>query len=120
MSKFLKPTYSVADDVLHGEVLSPCDDSETLNAKIERMVMQVEAPNGAPPVIFMPLVSAVLRRLLTAGQLDELMRDLIERRAKEANDSVGQEAEAVGCGHEDGAESRRRVARRASLEVSHG
>jgi len=79
MSRFLKPTYGGVDDMVHGEVLPPLDDSETLNTIIERMVMQVEAPNGAPPVIFMPLVSAVLRRLFTAGQLDELMRDLTER-----------------------------------------
>lgn len=80
MSKFLKPVCGVADGVLHGEVLHPLDDSETLNSQIERMVRQVEAPNGAPPVIFMPLVSAVLRRLFTADQLDELMRDLNRRR----------------------------------------
>jgi len=41
-------------------VLDEEPETETVNVLVDRLVKQVDAPNGAPFIIFMPLVNAVL------------------------------------------------------------
>lgn len=45
-----------------GELLDAEPKHDTLNETVAGLVRQVEAPNGAPAAVFMPLVNAVLRK----------------------------------------------------------
>lgn len=52
----------VAAYVLQGELLDAEPACPTINETVANLVRQLEAPNGVPAVVFMPLVNAVLRK----------------------------------------------------------
>ena len=45
-----------------GELIDAESRHDTLNETVAHLVRQIEAPNGAPVAVFMPLVNAVLRK----------------------------------------------------------
>lgn len=45
-----------------GELIDAESKRDTLNETVAHLVRQIEAPNGAPVAVFMPLVNAVLRK----------------------------------------------------------
>lgn len=71
-----------------GELIDAESKHDTLNETVAHLVRQIEAPNGAPVAVFMPLVNAVLRKQgfdLGARQ-DAILRG---EQAREIEDRLG-------------------------------
>lgn len=61
-SEFTEAVSIVARHTAEWEVVDEPPPAGTLDEQIDRLVKQVEAPNGAPVEVFMPLVNAVLSK----------------------------------------------------------
>lgn len=69
-----------------GELIDAESKHDTLNETVAHLVRQIEAPNGAPVAVFMPLVNAVLRK----QGFDLGARQVIEgEQAREIEDRLG-------------------------------
>ncbi|MDX9944279.1 MAG: BRO family protein [Azonexus sp.] len=69
---------------IEGEYMPASNDPETLNSTIARMTQQVEAGNGTPAEVFLPLVKAVIKKrpellneFVTEEQRESLMLSLL-------------------------------------------
>lgn len=71
-----------------GELIDAESRHDTLNETVAHLVRQIEAPNGTPVAVFMPLVNAVLRKqgFDLGAQQDAILRG---EQAREIEDRLG-------------------------------